>query len=56
MKKSCLSETSNDPTSNQSSTEKSVKSLLLSQGYMSQDKVSTNLLFSNCPEQVRKQA
>jgi len=53
-KKSCLHETSNDPTSDRLSTEKKVKSLLPSQGYMSQDKVSMNLLFSNCPEQVRK--
>lgn len=56
MKISCLSETSNDSTSDQLSTEKKVKSLLPSQGYVGQHKVSTNLLFSNGPEQVRKQA
>lgn len=55
-KRSCLSETSNGPTSNQLPTEKKAKSLLPNQGYTRQDKVSTNLLFPNCPKQVRKQA
>lgn len=55
-KRSGLSETSNGPSSNQLPTEKKAKSPLPSQGYTSQDKVSTTLLFPNCPKQVRKQA
>lgn len=54
MKKGRLSETANSPTSDQLSTEKKVKSLLPTQGYVSKDKVSTNLLFPNCHEQVRE--